>query len=259
MNILKVIFSCFGLYYEKITPKENILELVKLFKPIKSQLNLIRLGGKNDGGYLVPDDLKNIKFNFSPGVGNYSDFENDLLGYGIKSYLADYSVNLKKINKNFSFIKKYIGPFDKKNYLSINSWIEKGIKNDKSDLIMQMDIEGEEYQTLLSLKEDNLKKIRILILEFHNLREIKNIFFYKIVKTVLEKLTKYFYVCHIHPNNTCGLNMISNIPVPNAIEVTFIRKDRVKKIKYNKNFPHPLDQPCSNSKKEILLPKIWFN
>ena len=137
--------------------------------------------------------------------------------------------------------------------------MEKAIKNDKSDLIMQMDIEGDEYQTLLSLKEDNLKKIRIMILELHNLREIKNIFFYKIVKTVLEKLNKYFYVCHIHPNNTCGLNIISKIPVPNAIEVTLIRKDRVKKLKFNKSFPHPQDRPCSNNKKEILLPKIWFN
>ena len=117
MNIAKILFSYFGLYYEKITPKEKILELIKLLKPIKSQLNLIRLGSENDGGYLVPDDLKNIKYNFSPGVGNYSNFENDLLKYGIKSYMADYSVNLKKINKNFSFIKKYIGPFEKKNYL----------------------------------------------------------------------------------------------------------------------------------------------
>jgi|LakMenE18May11ns_1017448.scaffolds.fasta_scaffold9769454_1 hypothetical protein len=259
MNIAKIIFSYFGLYYEKITPKEKILELIKLLKPIKSQLNLIRLGSENDGGYLVPDDLKNIKYNFSPGVGNYSDFENDLLKYGIKSYMADYSVNLKKINKNFYFVKKYIGPFEKKNYLSINSWIETAIKNDKSDLIMQMDIEGDEYQTLLSLKEDNLKKIRIIILELHNLREIKNIFFYKIVRAVLEKLNKYFYVCHIHPNNTCGLNIISKIPVPNAIEVTLIRKDRVKKLKFNKSFPHPQDRPCSNNKKEILLPKIWFN
>ena len=259
MNITKAIFSYFGLYYEKIVSKKKILELIKLLKPIKSQLNLIRLGGENDGGYLVPDDLKNIKYNFSPGVGDYSNFEKDLLKYGIKSYMADYSVNLKKINKEFFFIKKYIGPFDKKNYLSINSWIESAIKNDKSDLIMQMDIEGDEYQTLLSLKEDNLKKIRIMILELHNLREIKNIFFYKIVKAVLEKLNKYFYVCHIHPNNTCCLNIISKIPIPNAIEVTFIRKDRVRKLNYNKSFPHPYDRPCSNKKKELLLPKIWFN
>ena len=63
MNITKIIFSYFGLYYEKITPKEKILELIKLLKPIKSQLKLIRLGGESDGGYLVPDDLKNIKYN----------------------------------------------------------------------------------------------------------------------------------------------------------------------------------------------------
>ena len=35
-----------------------------------------------------------------------TDFENDLLKYGIKSYMADYSVNLKKI-KDLNFYKAF--------------------------------------------------------------------------------------------------------------------------------------------------------
>ena len=55
--------------------KENILN----FEKYQSfQTNLIRVGSKNDGGYLVPDDLKNINACFSPGVDLNVSFETDL-------------------------------------------------------------------------------------------------------------------------------------------------------------------------------------
>jgi hypothetical protein len=96
-------------------------------------------------------------------------------------------------------------------------------------------------------------------MEFHNLREIKNKFFFKTVIATFEKLLENFIICHIHPNNSCGINYISNLAIPNAIEISFIRKDRVTKKMHTKDFPHPLDQPSVKDLKEIFLPKIWFS
>ena len=39
---------------------------------------LIRIGNKYDGGYLIPDVLHKIKYCFSGGVGNNYTFEKDL-------------------------------------------------------------------------------------------------------------------------------------------------------------------------------------
>ena len=47
-----------NLFVHKIEKKENILNFLKKIKIY--QTNLIRIGAHNDGGYLVPDDLKNL-------------------------------------------------------------------------------------------------------------------------------------------------------------------------------------------------------
>ena len=125
--------------------------------------------------------------------------------------------------------------------------------------MLQMDREGMESETIFSLSKQNLDSFRIIIIEFHNLREIKNKFFFKTVVSTFEKLLENFIICHIHPNNSCGINYISDVAVPNAIEVSFIRKDRVKKKIYTRNFPHYLDQPSVKDLKDIFLPKIWFS
>ena len=66
--------------------------------------NLIRLGAKNDGGYLVPDDLDNISCCFSPGVDSTIYFEKDLAKKKIPSYLLDSSIDkLPETNDLFHF------------------------------------------------------------------------------------------------------------------------------------------------------------
>jgi hypothetical protein len=260
MKILNSLFSLFNYNLDKSTNKLDILNFVKILKPCSTEHELIRLGGSNDGGYLVPNDLNNIKFNLSPGVGKFFNFELDLLKKNIPSYMCDASIDsISSELKGCVFVKKNIGSINKKNQISINDWIESINVVKGQDLMMQMDIEGMEYETMLSLSKENLDSFRIIIIEFHNLREIKNKFFFKIVTSTFEKLLENFIICHIHPNNSCGINYISDVAIPNAIEVSFIRKDRVKKKIYTKDFPHSLDQPSVKGLKDIFLPKVWFS
>ena len=260
MNISNYLLSLFGYYIDKFSSKSEILDFIKILRPYSTEHKLIRLGGNYDGGYLIPDDLTNIKFNLSPGVGNRYNFELDLLKKNITSYMYDASINsISSYLEGCLFIKKNIGSINKKDQISINDLIESFNLKKEEDLMLQMDIEGMEYETILSLSKKNLDCFRILIIEFHNLREIKNKFFFKIVKSTLEKILQNFIICHIHPNNSCGINYINNIPIPNAIEISFIRKDRVRKKILTKNFPHPLDQPSIKNIEDIILPRIWFN
>jgi hypothetical protein len=260
MKILNYLLSLFGCYLEKPSSKSEILDFIKILRPYSTEHKLIRLGGNHDGGYLVPDDLNNIKFNLSPGVGSRFHFELDLSKRGIPSHMCDASID--SISPELTgciFVKKNIGSINKKDQISINDWITTINLDKDQNLMMQMDIEGMEYETILSLSKKNLDSFRIIIVEFHNLREIKNKFFFKIVMATFEKLLENFIICHIHPNNSCGINYISNVAIPNAIEISFIRKDRVTKKIHTKNFPHPLDQPSVKDLKDIFLPKIWFS
>ena len=51
---------------------------MKKLIPKKIDIELIRLGEDNDGGYLVPNDLKGINKNYSAGVGFLTKFEKQL-------------------------------------------------------------------------------------------------------------------------------------------------------------------------------------
>lgn len=75
----------------------NRLALLDVLRPQPSPVPLMRLGGNWDGGYLLPDDLKDIAACFSPGVSNTKRFEDELLDrYGIPSHMCDFTSEVSK-------------------------------------------------------------------------------------------------------------------------------------------------------------------
>jgi len=240
----------------------EIIEFLKILKPVAINLDHIRIGGNSDGGYLVPNDLKDVKYCFSPGVGNISKFEEELVNRKIKSFLADYSVNDYHNKSNYiDFEKKFIGAVTQENYISIKDWISNKVQYNKSDnLILQMDIEGDEYEVLSALDIETLNKFRIMIIEFHNLHYIFDKSFFKKFQQIIKTINKIFYCTHVHPNNDVDLVVRSkNIIIPSVMEFTFIKKNRVQPIDKKLSFPNILDKSNNPNKKDIKLPDCWYN
>ena len=139
--------------------------------------------------------------------------------------------------------------------ISINDWI---IQADK-DIILKLDIEGDEYASLIDISKENLKKVRILVIEFHDLRNLRNDIFLNLFDKVINKLNNYFYVCHLHINNISKIKKIGDYLMPDMIEMTFIRKNRVKNFSSKFSIlPHKLDSKTVNSVKEKFLDKSWY-
>lgn len=241
------------------TVNESLLmEFFQQIRPINSGYELIRLGGESDGGYLVPDDLEGIGACFSPGVSDVANFEIALASRGIKSYLADYSVESAPVqNDLIDFEKKYLGADENDIFMTLDSWIKRK-EPQKSDFILQMDIEGAEYDVIYDLSAESLKKFRILVIEFHRLDSIYDRTGFKLINLTFKKLLKDFEIVHIHPNNCRAPVANKNFEVPPLMEFTFLRKDRVASSnKSALNFPHPLDKPCVTSMLDYALPKCW--
>ena len=225
--------------------------------PYKIEYDLIRLGDDNDGGYLVPNDLNGIVKNYSAGVGNLSKFEKDLKEkFLIDSHMLDFNdIDKSILPIGSKFLKKKIGVGINKDELNINNWL----KDEKGEIILKMDIEGDEYLTLASLSEENLKKIRILVLEIHDLRHLRNYFFFKTFEKIITKLHDAFYVCHLHANNASKVKNIGGYIVPDMLEMTLIRKDRVKNFTCEFSIiPHKLDKKTVLSKTEIFIDPKWY-
>ena len=262
-KIAKPFLSKKNVYITRAVYGDEIKDFAKTLWPVKTEHELIRIGGTKDGGYLVPNDLSGIKACFSPGVSDLADFEKDLLNrFGIDSHLCDYSVEAPPDNYDpLSFTKKFLGTNNNKKQITLHDWchsLENEFEN--NDYILQMDIEGSEYETILATPVKILNRFRIMNIEIHDVESWSHPVFFNIVKSFFEKLLANFNILHNHPNNFCGLISLGGFEFPKVMEMTFLRNDRCTPRGYCNQFPHPLDEPSvtnhkSKSYEEMTLPK----
>jgi methyltransferase FkbM-like protein len=243
----------------RITPAEHLTALINKLHPVKTNHELVRIGPDGNGGYLLPDDFDGITACFSPGVGSVSDFELDCAQrFGMNIFLADKSVPAPpSMHEKFAFIKKYVGAIDSEDIITIDSWVKQSCGgSDDSDLLLQMDIEGGEYETVLSISSDLLKRFRIMVIEFHQLEILFCKPVFEIYSRVFEKILQNHECVHIHPNNCREAVSKNGIDIPPVMEFTFIRKDRINEKVFENKFPHPLDVDSAQTS-TLILPRCW--
>lgn len=245
---------------------EEMQEVFELLKPKPSSHPLMRIGENCDGSYLVPEDLSGITACFSPGVNNFKHFEDTLVDtYGIDCHMCDYSSDVQNFRTPLkegrqTFQKKWLDVKTEGDNISFDDWISEYAPS--GDLLLQMDIEGAEYRNLLSVSEAALSRFRIIILEVHGLEYIKSeLVLRNVLAPTFKRLASFYSVAHAHPNNCCGDFAIpgTSIRIPNVLELTYIRKDRVTAPTYAPLLPHPLDvsQNVPN-KPPLFLGEEWL-
>jgi hypothetical protein len=259
-ELVKKWFFARGLNVTRQTKTAQVIDLIRKLRPQDCGKTLIRIGSDGDGGYLVPDDLAGIEYCFSPGVSAISHFEDHLATLNIRSFLADYSVDSPPVSRpEFTFDKKFLGAVDQDHFFTLASWKDKYLKGYSGDLILQMDIEGFEYEVILSTPADLLKQFRIIVIEFHSLDRLFDRFAFGLISTCFDKLLQYFRVVHIHPNNCCGSVRKGAIEVPRVLEITFLNKNRVSQTQPAQTFPHKLDRDNVQEKTALRLPELWYS
>ena len=243
-----------------IVPTTNPLLLrnfLKMVQPVATNHPLIRLGCEGDGGYLVPDDLEGIAACFSPGVSTVADFELSLAERGIPCYLADYSVDQAPLQHPLiSFEKKFLGLENNEAFTTLDAWVTRHAPN-KTELLLQMDIEGAEYDVLFDVSDETLQKCRILVIEFHHLDRLINSEGFRFLNLIFKKLDRYFKVVHIHPNNCAPSYVYGEFEIPPIMEFTFLRRDRISSESTVPEFPHFLDRANVPNRSDVELPSCW--
>ena len=254
--------------------------LPKFLKPFHiSKSNLIRIGPKTDGGYIVDKRIFNRTDTLiTCGLNDDWEFEKSFLRRkkSAKIVAFDHTVNrdfwFKRFKKDIVYllllkklrISKILDVFKYIDYLLFfrnnKKHYEKKIvfkkKNQKEitiseilsnykDVILKIDIEGDEYKILNEIHK-NQKKINLLIIEFHYIS--KNIL--KIKKFLSKSNLK---IIHIHANNYGGIDKKN---LPTTLELTLLnnKKFKVKKKKSSFNYPIAnLDYKNHKSRDDIKL------
>ena len=236
--------------------------LPRFLKPyqIRSS-NLIRVGPKTDGGYIIDRRILNkSKILITCGLNDDWEFERDYLKKNHKTQINayDHTVNkrfwLSRFKKDIISlllfkklkINKILDVFKYLDYRLFfrndNKHFEKKIvfkkRNDNettipdilanyNEIFLKVDIEGDEYKILNDIKR-NSSKIIFLVIEFHDVD--KNI---KKIKNFIKKLD--LKIIHIHGNNYGGLDKNNN---PKVIELSLLnsKKIKLKKILSKRNY-----------------------
>jgi len=203
---------------------EKIEELKKLLVPYQTNHIKKRYGVDGDGGYVLSETLvEKTKHTYSLGISTEFTIDLQLSEKGIKVF--QYDVNPCKVpeNKNLIFKQLYI---DGK---SLNNEIISNDTKSSDTSLLLMDIEGSEYDVVLSDLGviDNFSQI---CMEVHYVfNNEKSLDFFK-------KLNKNFTLIHIHANNWSvsdvhqkHINGIGlRFGLADILELTYVRNDSIK-------------------------------
>jgi hypothetical protein len=237
-NLLRIILYKFfykiNLKLVKVIDEKILLNFLYNLRPYKTNHELIRLGESGDGGYIIPNDLIGVNACISGGVGPMIGFEHDLAKKGIDCYMTDYSVEKPPIfHEKFYFLKKFIGTENNEIYIKFDDYFSK-IQKNSQDFILKIDIEGDEYKILPSIKSGDLKKMRIILIEFHGFSNVITSFGYNLIKSIFDKLQENHTIVHINPNNVLpSIKFSKKLELYDLLEITFLRNDRITEKKEN--------------------------
>ncbi|MFM8893547.1 MAG: FkbM family methyltransferase, partial [Planctomycetia bacterium] len=183
-------------------------------------------------------------------------FEVDCASRGMRVFMADRSVAGPPIDDPaFTILRKFLGATADEDQVTLDDWVKhSGVPT--GDLLLQMDIEGHEYATLLAAPPALLRRFRVIVVEFHWLDQLWNRLWFTIVSQVFAKLLASHACVHLHPNNCCGLDTTAGIAIPRLMEFTFLRRDRLLSGGPAPSFPHPLDRD-NTTDPSLPLPGVW--
>jgi len=165
-------------------------------------------------------------------------------------WMAPYPIREAEL---FEFSKTFIGGYKRENFITLEQWVAESCEDDDKDLLMQMDIEGFEYEVFSCVSDELLNRFRIIVIEFHNLDILD-----KTKPRIFKKLLNTHSCLHLHPNNCCGPVKVFNLEIPKVMEFTFLRKDRIESASYRNDFPHSLDSD-NISAPALPLPPCWYH
>lgn len=257
-HITRPLLSRFGWVKSKPPSTQDLEILLRRLHPVETQCPLLRLGPDHDGGYLVPDDLHDIVACFSPGVGHVSGFEDDCARRGIPVFMADASVNDPSMTRtSFHLVRKMIGLSDSAETIRLDTWIDLANIPRQGDLLLQMDIEGDEWLALATISPANLRRFRIIVVECHTFDLLLDSAGFQIRAPVLNRLLDDFWCIHLHPNNSTGSRRRLGFDLPRTVELTLLRKDRTKISGFRTDFPHRLDRDNTSNGHLRLSPSLY--
>jgi hypothetical protein len=188
-----------------------------------SNCSFKRFGSRNDGGYVMCENmLRDVESGYSYGIGGNDDWGCEVSKtYNIPMHQYDCFKPPRLACAGGRFVphNECVGPrketIESRIFDTITNQIEANGDSGKR-LIVKMDVEGAEWQSLLATPDEVLARIDQLPMELHGVDDVP-------LLQVLEKLKRNFHLVHLHFNNWACDAALAPFP-GHAYQVLFVNK-----------------------------------
>lgn len=242
-------------------PIEQHDEKIEYFKHLKNlcrvkgvkKHRLIRIGGKNDGAYIMLDDFIDCNIAYSFGIGDNISWDEDMVGRGIEIYCYDHTIEcIPKTNDKLHFRKIGISGKDyfNDNLLSLATILRSNCHDMKKNFVLKMDVEGAEWEFINSIDLDILSRFSQITFELHGLTDMNRS---EEIINVLTKINKTHQSIWVHANNAGRVEQARNIVIPDLLEITYVLKDRYDFEDIEYSCPLDIDEPNLADRFDIRL------
>jgi hypothetical protein len=230
--------------------------LFSLLQPVTlSNCTLERFGEPFDGGYLMCANLLGgAKTAYSYGISGYDKWGCDVskrIGGVVHQYDCFNLTRPACDGGNTVFHEECVGDAHKLDEGRVFDTIERQLFHNGDGthhVVMKMDVEGAEWDSLLQTPDEVLQRIEQLSIELHGVNDPRYL-------ATIKKLTRFFYVVNIHYNNYACTPDVAPFPTW-AYEVLFVSK-RLGILDGSGKRPrggrHPLDAPNEPGRPDCQL------
>lgn len=237
----------------------SLCELFQLLRPVQVyEGELKRFGESMDGGYLVYERAAFGSHLLSIGVGDNTSFDLDISKIVKTITLCDFSVeDLPVPIPNSTLIRKKVVSRVQSSLKEISFSELLNCYPSNESLLVKVDIEGDEWEIFSEIDWSQHPNVIQLVVEFHGLLQKAKNGQLDLMLYVVKSLRQSFSVVNFHPNNYGQFEIFLNVPVPDVIEITFVKTALIDASKKS-DTRHSLNAPNNPFMPEIQIPFVSF-
>lgn len=214
---------------------------------------LVRLGRPNDGGYVMLDRGLDGVPAYSLGVGDDVSWDLAMAERGCDVWLYDHTITaLPETHPALHWERVGIAAESAGDMRSLADLITANGHQDRTDLILKMDIEGAEWEVLEVAASETLAQFSQIVMEVHGMAPDINEG-HERRAAVLRRLNETHQLFHVHGNNWGSLAIVGGIPIVDVMELCYARRGDYSFTPTTQVFPTPLDQPCHPERPDYFL------
>jgi hypothetical protein len=238
---------------------ERLRKAVRLLRPYRVPgVELVRVGGAHDGGYLMSPGLGAVDGAISLGVGPDVSWDLDVARRGVKVAMFDPTVRrLPTKVPNGAFYRIGVCGQTEGNarYRPLNDLVAMAGFPPGAELLLKMDVEGAEWPTISSM-DGGLADYQQIVVEMHQLSRLADADRSGEILSSLQRLAATHVSVHVHANNYSRLLRFDDDWFPDAVEVSYLRRDLADSPSLASRIRSPLDVPSDPRVAEIDLEGI---